>query len=332
MSKVYFFSEYGNGIGLGHVTRLSTISSQLVKFGREVEFILYNKGFQELNLPYPTKYINWIAGDMQIERYLTKKDIAVVDSYLASKDVFKRIGLNAKYTFAIDDYNRIEYPVDFVLNPNVYGESVQYTDSLPEFLLGSKYSLLRNEILSYKKETSSPTQTSLFVTMGGSDYRGLIPKLMPFFISLKKKGYVVNIVCGSEEYKKELQLSFPEMGNSVLGYLDADRMFLFMHQSDIAISAGGQTLIELSYIGLPFIPIEIDLDQEENINFFKSNRLVHSRIKWDDRDLEFKLSEVLESVNSWDERERFRIQSQKLVDGRGADRVAQYIINKMQND
>lgn len=54
--------------------------------------------------------------------------------------------------------------------------------------------------------------------------------------------------------------------------LDAEHMKTLMLESDVAISAGGQTLYELASVGLPTIAIQVVDNQSEDISgFLKRN-------------------------------------------------------------
>ena len=74
--------------------------------------------------------------------------------------------------------------------------------------------------------------------------------------------------------RNSLKNIFKKNKNIILNFLDLrlDNKFKF-HNIDISINAGGITSIEMIYLKIPQITMNLSLDQKKNSNFIKKNNL-----------------------------------------------------------
>ena len=99
-----------------------------------------------------------------------------------------------------------------------------------------------------------------------------------------------------------------------------------MINSDIAISACGQTLYELARIGLPAIGICIAENQSQNIKGWEDVGFLEYIGWYNDKDLENNLKKAISKLKSKEERKTRSAIGKKCVDGQGARRVVSRIL------
>ena len=104
-----------------------------------------------------------------------------------------------------------------------------------------------------------------------------------------------------------------------------------MLNSDIAISAGGQTLYELARIGVPTIGICMAKNQEKNLNGWQMAGFIDYIGWYNNNELQFVLKQSIANLISSEERTSRSKIGKALVDGKGASRIVNVIMRKMAN-
>ncbi|WP_018969629.1 PseG/SpsG family protein [Rubritalea marina] len=327
--RVVFFTELGARIGYGHVMRCQTLAKCLVELGVSVRFCLFSYDWREdlYDTGYEQSYHSWHENELLFSELVKEDTIVVVDSYLANLDSYKSLKLAAQRVVVIDDYDRIEYPVDCVINPNIYYQRNDYRYSGVSFAGGPRYCLLRDEFHFERNEIRVRESIhEVLITVGGSDVRELIPRLLGKVVAVYPE-INFHCVCGTSAYQLDLESLASAYSNLRLyGRASAVEMRNLMQKADLAITACGQTLGELSYMGVPMIGICVDVDQEKFRDYYVSNGLFLSRIDWDDVDWLEKIKEDLNKLSSYNLRNRMTHNLHGLIDSQGAIRAARVIL------
>ena len=101
-----------------------------------------------------------------------------------------------------------------------------------------------------------------------------------------------------------------------------------MAGSDIAISAGGQTLYELARMGVPTIAVPVVENQMGNIKAAKKSSLIEYAGWWEEPNILDRLVECIDNLRDRSRREGISVKAQELVDGQGALRVSESVLQK----
>lgn len=330
--RVLFFTECGEGIGLGHLVRCSALSKALLTAHPDLSFIIYKRGDGNINYDLGSLevvYNVWNADHPWLKEYIRNDDIVIIDSYIAETETISLIKSLAGKTVVIDDYKRLSYGAHLIINPNLSGTLVDYRDETGQILKGDDYLLLRDDFInSINKSTISINQNirHITVTMGGSDYRDLMPKFAEELPRLYPE-IAFTFLMLSEARKEEFNRRFGKENVEFVGRFNALEMANLFTKTDLCISAGGQTLGELAYIGVPFIPVCIDNDQELNVKYFYAHDLIKEIVNWDDEELLSKIEQEINRLQPFKIRESMSKLLQHLVDGKGVQRVSNAIFN-----
>jgi len=270
--KVLFLNESGVGIGLGHVTRTNALSSFLVSQGFETAMRTYECSRQG------EEPGDWLSTTQWQD---TNADCVIIDSYLASVEHYRAIRAVFPRVVAIDDFNRISYPVDLVINPNVFFLELDYSNQKARTIGGIDYIILRESFRKCKERGGSGS--GVLLTLGGSDFRGLLPRLA----GLADRLPALTIVCPESGLFEDLRSRFP--GVRVLGRLTEEQMLEEYLAAAVVISGCGQSLHELAYLGVNTTGICLAPDQVLNRAYYLSSGFLNQSVDWDDSNLEDKI-------------------------------------------
>jgi spore coat polysaccharide biosynthesis predicted glycosyltransferase SpsG len=111
--------------------------------------------------------------------------------------------------------------------------------------------------------------------------------------------------------------------------ITAQRMKAVMLCCDMAISGGGQTTNELAACGLPAVGICFAKNQRPNIQGWKQHGFLNYAGLFNDPEVFKNIEKALRRL-SFQQRRKMKKIGQRLMDGRGADRVGA-VIAKMEN-
>jgi len=315
-NNILFLTEAGDKIGFGHLMRMQAIQTTAIKKGYKTNFFLQYSGYPE-NINFDGKILNWREEITNLCQLSHQYQIVLIDSYLADLNLYDQISNCFPYVIAIDDYCRIEYPVNLILNPNIAYKAEKYSSQTAKVIGGNKYVILRPEFLDYGQcYQTQPKLQRILVTLGGSDYRNLAPKILNW---LEQENIEVVFIAGNEEYSKKLLAEFSNI--QILGYVNVNEMIQLMTSVDLVISAAGQTLNELAYLGVPTIGICIDDDQLPNLEAFYNAGFLQYKNYWNDEKLIKKLAKQKELVSNQRLREQISKMGHKLIKGNGTEEI-----------
>lgn len=368
-------ADANSKIGMGHVMRCLSVADALLKRGEEVLFVTADDTpvplLTKKGVPYRVLHTDYadmeaeLPGLLCILQELTqraelpeevlsrmssqRKDIAIlVDSYYVTEKYLAALKKRIT-TIYMDDIYAFSYPVDMLINYNIYGEEMGYEKDAAfadtKLLLGANYVPLREEFsagagyVQSRKELSlgaanvTPAEEGgILITTGGSDSFNLAGQLLMEamkYDALKTKEY--HVVSGSlNPHIGELQ-ALAQKHENIHIHCNVTNMAELMAESEVALSAGGSTLYELCAMGVPVIAFSFAENQERLVQTFvkrgiaqyggnyrtDGNKMIQNTIAG--------LETLLEDKNL---RTEYRKKARTLVDGKGADRIAEALLSE----
>ena len=268
--KIHIITEGGKNIGYGHITRCLSLYQAFKEKGIIPEFIINSDNSIKCILNHENyQILNWIQEKNKLFKIIKDSDIAIIDSYLADISFYEEISKLVKIAAYIDDNKKLDYPKGIVVNGSIYAEKLNYPKKEGiVYLLGPKYILLRKEFWEVPEKEIKENIETIMVTFGGDDSKNMTPKIMNLlnkeYPNLKRNIIIGRAFNNLDEIKKEAN----EYTNLIY-YPDAEEMKEVMLESDVAISAGGQTLYELARVGVPTIGICVADNQKRSIKGWK---------------------------------------------------------------
>lgn len=259
----------------------------------------------------------------------------VVDGYHFSYDYQKTIKESGSVLLVIDDYGHAgRYFADLVLDQNISASSEFYADRdrHTNLLLGNRYALLRREFRSWQSWTRLVPERArrILVTLGGSDPENLSVRVLEALEAVQVDGLEIKVAVGSANpHYQELQAAAARSRLPVDLERDEVDMPQLMAWADLAVAAGGSTLWELAFMGLPSVVIIAADNQKANVQRLQELEAAIS-LKWHGS---LTLGEMVGAISDLAEdaekREKLSQVGKKLVDGMGADRASLALIERI---
>lgn len=287
--RVVIFTEAGQNIGFGHLTRCSALYDEIDKRGIEVILVVFGKEIENLLEKRKSMLVDWKNLDF-LRNFLNKMDYIIIDSYLATLEVYDFCSKNAVKCLYIDDTNRMNYPKGIILNPSLLG-NVKY-NTKNEVLQGKDYIILRKEFTE-DKIPHFEKEIDVLITLGGTDIRDLIPKLLDILSSINNKLKIVVVTGKISENIKKLKTNYIEIFSNI----EALEMRNLILKSKFIICGCGQSIYEMLALKATFLPILIvdnQISNKEGLLKYQKNIKV---INWDDIELEKCISKFLLDIN-----------------------------------
>ncbi len=326
--KVLILTEGGENIGLGHITRCTSIYQAFEEAG--IESLLIVNGDQtvrDILRDKNCKVFNWLNGRETLLATVKNADIVFIDSYLADRDLYEKISNIAKTAVYFDDDVRLNYPRGFVLNGAILAEQMAYPKRKKvTYLLGAQYAPLRKEFWDVPSKPIRDNLESVMITFGGADIRNFTPKVLKLLIDTYPELLKKVIIAKSFQNTAEIE-RLKDSNTELIYYPSAAEMKKVMLESDIAISAGGQTLYELARIGVPTVAVAVADNQLKSILGWKKVGYIEYAGRWEDNGVIGTINQKIELLKSKSFREYKRVVGNKLIDGAGSSRIVKELLS-----
>jgi len=243
----------------------------------------------------------------------------VVDGERFESEFLGHIHDHGLHLLLVDDFaDRQVLPVSLIVNPNsgVKAETYRERAGSETVLAGPKYCLLRREFRTLRPRSGSEGKRVL-ISLGGSDPENLTPRVAVALAGCD--GLRLTLVAGPANPATDClrQLSAPNV--EIL--FDVKNMAEVIADSDIAVIAAGGTLWELLAMGCVVLSYARNALQKNVVESLASGGMIvdmGDTVRFEPDALR---SEVARLAASRSARERMAEAGRKLVDGAGAMRV-----------
>lgn len=287
MKKLLILTEAGKDIGYGHYVRCSAIQTYVESQRINTYMLLYVKG--DVSFEVNGVVCNWVT-DKEIVKKYRDYDCVLIDSYLAYEGHYQLFKSLFKKVVVLDDYNRISYSADLLINPNAYYKKIDYSNQKGKTVGGKGFVIMREAFLQDEKPSNvSDVTNHLLITLGGTDFRNLLPTIIN--LSLKTNIFRITVV-SPEPINVDIDLQRVQ----IVGRQSAEEMYRLYKEADLVISGCGQTLNELATMGKPTIGVCLDIDQKPNQAYFHEKGFLLELINWNDKGLE---ENLLNQINQF---------------------------------
>lgn len=313
--ELLILTEAGGVAGYGHLMRCSAIADAW----KNAKILVNELG----SFPSRDKLIthSWLINPHSILGFINKSTVLLIDSYRANYDIYSEVKSFGNKLAVIDDYNRIDYPCDLLINPGIL--SPEYKECKADILCGPEYIIIRQEVKStIPKEYINDELKDVFVMLGGADHSEFLSIILDILL---KYNFTINVVVGNDERAEALSLIYNRDSLKLYGRLEASAVAELMRESDLAISAGGQALNELSYLGVPTIAIQTGIDQEFNMKGFVKEGFLLEYLRSIDTDIVPNIEKLIKEYSGKEKRSMVSNLGKKLVDGNGVARIVESI-------
>lgn len=322
--RIFVITEAGSNSGYGHLTRCQALCEAFLAEGNTP--IIALAGDFPITVLEKKSNMDFIRCSYDKREDLLEMicpdDIVVIDSYILDKSFYTEVAKRASILVSVDDFCRIDYPKGIILNGLVYAEELNYPkNGEASYLLGNKYSLLRESFSESKERIINKGIRKIFVTFGGGkESSKFLTETVSFL--LDNCGFFIKAL-SAEKLSKDFNFK-NECFEVLVNASDSD-IRRAMESCDLCISGGGLTIYELAVTGTPTLGICFAENQKPHLEYWERLGFLVNLGWFSQSDIFTKLLKAIENFD-YEKRKKMSDIGTKLIDGLGAKRAASEII------
>lgn len=250
--------------------------------------------------------------------------LIIVDGYQFPAEFRRRLRAAGRKLAAIDDVGDLANGgEDLIINPNPHATSALYAAHAESarLLLGTSHALLRREFREYARNRprrhADPLQ--VLVTLGAADADNVTARVMDAMASvLPADARVAVVIGGSNVHREQIAAVAEPLSQFRLVPDPGKDLPALMAAADLAVCAGGGTMWELAFMGVPFIPIVVAENQRPSVAAMAGQGYSGINAAAVDRDLPAAVAALASNAGR---RAQLSDLGRRLVDGKGVERV-----------
>lgn len=331
--RIYFRADANGQVGYGHLMRCLTIADACADRGLWPVFVMADEGAAETveKRGFPCVILHTDYRDMEgeipaLSGSLQADTPLVLDSYFLTKDYVKTLRERGFRLAWMDDLGKEDYPVDLLINYNLYAPQLGYPKAgVTRYLLGASYAPVRPAFRTEQVRVSDRLQTIL-VTTGAADPCGAGSFFAETLAKLDAEVQIL-VVCGPYASDREALHALAKQCGRVSVLEGVTDLLPVMRRSDFAVAAAGSTLYELCAVGVPAMVYYFADNQRQGAEAFSRltgmANLGDLRAAGGRETAKRHLADAFCAIRGKKARERIAGTMHGLVDGAGADRIAE---------
>jgi len=265
--------------------------------------------------------------------------VILVDSYFVTAEYLRALRAYGR-VYLLEDMPGHIWPVDGVINYNAFADPRSYEalyrksgGSIPdsdvkqsiELYIGASYVPIRPQFVGSDYQARGQVR-ELLVTTGGGDRENIAGKILE---RLKDMACRIHVVSGPYNPHGEWLADYAREHPRVTVHQRVDEMAKLMLRCDLAVTAGGTTVYELCALGVPFVCFSYAENQEALTEYAGRQGIGLYAGKYHSD-----CAGTLENIGNmaqraaadWRLRQQMSQRARKLVDGQGAGRLAEILV------
>lgn len=337
--------------GAGHVMRCLALAHAWRGRGGYVGFISYRPDptlrrrmqaagahVTELNGAHPdySDLRGTAAALEETLKHSQKLPWVVLDGYHFDSDYQEQLRAAGCRLLVIDDNAHLScYDADMVLNHGIQAQQLDYCYAAGcTLLLGTRYALLRPEFARVAAAEKLIPQRAgkILVTLGGSDPENVTESVIQALATIDLPDIEARVIVGPmNPHFGALKAAAAAARHTVRLETAVQDMAAAMLWADLAVSAAGGTCWELAALGVPMITVVVAENQRLlAAELDKAGAAVN--LGWHRQARADRIASVLGRLASATlVREQMKARGKALVDGRGAERVVEAMLEKVRS-
>jgi len=356
--RIAFRTDASSQIGTGHVVRCLTLADALRERGAECEFVcreheanlighVRSRGYEVHALPKPEASVKvasslahsrWLGIDWQTDAAQTRQalggealDWLIVDHYALDHHWESVMRSACKRMMAIDDLADRRHDCDLLLDQNYGSSTERYRGLVPadsSQCHGPEYALLKPvyaERCAQLSARDGQVRRVLIYFGGGADEANLTSMAVEAFQASELAHIELDIVIGAAyAHQSSLEALVAHRGKATIHRQLPDLANL-MAAADLAIGAGGVTTWERCCLGLPSIVIGTAVNQLAACEALAAEDAIKYLGHLNGVTSDTLTRAIIHLLSVPEQLDLYSRNCRRLVDGRGASRVIEYL-------
>jgi len=238
--------------GLGHVYRSLTLADRIMD--HEVHFVVSEESDLAMMIIKSQLYKLEVCkkgNELDTIEELAP-DLVINDILNTSADYMKKLRSDGIATVNFEDIGEGSQYADVVINA-LY-EYYPYPKN-GRVYQGTKYCCLRDEFLYATPKEYSPVVNNIFVLIGATDPEGMTIKILKWLNEMDGDWSITVVIGPGYENEDQIKGFAHSSSKKIRVIKDTKIVSKYMNEADIAITAAGRTVFELTSLGVPMICI-----------------------------------------------------------------------------
>ncbi len=260
---IYFRADCNSVIASGHIMRCISIAQGFIESGYKVKFLVADNNPTEIldryNIQYTVLESQWDNLNKEINKVISivkgdSKSLVIIDSYYVSKEYVNRLS-NYSAICYLGSLREYLGNLSALIN---YSTSIDYDfykvyNSRTQLLLGPQYAPLRKEF-SFVTDHITENLNKILITTGGTDGLNFTSLLLKRICNDHTFSDITfYVIIGKMFNNKEELYKFYGKDKNIILLENVTSMSSVMKEVDLAVSANGTTVYELSATKVPTI-------------------------------------------------------------------------------
>ena len=342
-------------IGQGHVMRLLSVADAFAAMNITCAFAvakdtpferIKDRGYEVFTLS--TSYNEMDSEISELTKIISSfgADILLLDSYYVSKTYMNALR-EVIYTGYLDDVYSFAYPVNLLINYNVYAKEEEYKKlyesegmNLPPMILGPSYAPLRAEFAGIPNREQNREVKKIALSFGGADPKRMAKKFIETLLDYENSASEnitekceIHMILGSMEPDLEALKQMAVLYPWLKLHVNISNMKDVLLQMDLIVSAAGSTQYEICACQVPCICFSMADNQMPGGEEFDRLGIFHyaGDVRFNQSLYTDLIGKILELSNDYERRVSMGEKEKELIDGNGAIRLAERILEQKES-
>jgi len=324
---VLILTEGNHKIGMGHVHRSINLAKSLKNRKNKVTFMtkdpISKKMISKNNDCKLYERLNFSKNKKFLEKL--RPDIIVLDKLNENKNNLKILNKICKKIIVIDyrgsNKNLIYYGINILYPKTGFNKRA---------VSGFKYAIIDEGFAKRKIKRINKKIKSVIVLQGGSDTYCITPKIIRSLNESTENFSIATVVGPGFKCKTKLKNVLKSTKRKVRIFHNA-KMSTILSRHDLAITAAGNSLLELACIGMPSIVVCGEKFEVETADIMQKKGFCKNLGFGKDISQKKIASNIDQLISNLRLRKKMNRVGKKLVDGKGSERVVD-LITKIHNN
>ncbi|MEZ5830995.1 MAG: UDP-2,4-diacetamido-2,4,6-trideoxy-beta-L-altropyranose hydrolase [Dongiaceae bacterium] len=327
-------------IGTGHVMRCLTLADELRRHGASARFIcrgepgnlnalIQSRGYEVAVLASQEEELPGCAALLTGNR----PDWIIVDHYALGADWERAARHWTGKLLVIDDLANRNHDCDVLLDQNLYdGVEQRYAALVPRNcrqLIGPRFALLRPEFAEFRRKIARTAQpvSRLLINFGGADSSNETARFVELVRGQLSASVAIDVVVGpANPHAAEIR-ALAEGQRNIAVHAGTDRMAELMSLADAFVGAGGSTTWERFCLGLPSLVVAVAENQIPTAQYLGKLGAIDYIGPASQLSADAIRTSLSRFLMDHDRRSKMAELGMQLVDGHGAQRVVECLLN-----
>jgi spore coat polysaccharide biosynthesis predicted glycosyltransferase SpsG len=255
--RITFDTDGNHRLGMGHVYRCLALAKILKSRFADAEFC-----FVAPSIEARGKFEE--SGCGRIVEALPQGDLLIFDRLSVPEQEISQARTLAKLVVSFDDTGPGHFAADLSVNALYRCKLDRPASAKATVLQGLGYAMIDPAFA--VPYDFRPQARNLFITQGGADTYGMVPKLVRLADAALPESVVFHIHTGPAfQHEDELARATSDLARTVIRHRRISDLPGLMASMDLAIAAGGVMSLELAAVGVPLLLITAEAMETETM-------------------------------------------------------------------